>query len=111
LALLLVVSLIVVSASLAKERQARREAETASVKSQTSHEVPRASDGVGPSVALGRIHDFARIRSNSRRRQQGDTNQPAVEAGLRALSARSTAKLEYNQAEDDASLVLTINRN
>ncbi len=53
--MLLVVSLIVVSASLSKERQARREAQAASVKSrQVTKFLEDMLNGVGPSVARGR---------------------------------------------------------
>src|SRR3989442_5816418 len=54
MALLLVLSLIIVSASLAKERRSRRQAETASVKSQqVTTFLEEMLNGVGPSVALG----------------------------------------------------------
>ncbi len=54
IALLLFVSLIVVSASLAKERRSRREAEAASTKSQqVTKFLEEMLQGVGPSVALG----------------------------------------------------------
>jgi eukaryotic-like serine/threonine-protein kinase len=52
---LLVVSLIVVSAALAKERRSRREAEAASVKSrEVTKFLETMLNGVGPSVARGR---------------------------------------------------------
>src|SRR6185436_14953157 len=82
---LLVVSLIVVSAALAKERRSRREAESASVKShQVTKFLEAMLNGVGPSVARGR--DTAMLREildeTAERVGQAMTNQPEVEAEL-----------------------------
>ncbi len=86
--LLLVGSLIVVSASLAKERRSRREADAASVKSQqVTKFLEDMLQGVGPSVARGR--DTAMLREildeTSERVGKEMTNQPMVEAELRTL--------------------------
>jgi tetratricopeptide (TPR) repeat protein len=86
--LLLIVGLFVVSASLAKERQARRDAEAESVKSrQVIRFLESTLSGVGPSVALG--EDTKVLRGILDRTANGFgselTNQPAVEAELRSL--------------------------
>jgi serine/threonine protein kinase len=86
--LFLVTGLIVVSAFLAKERQARRDAEAASIKSrQVTKFLENTLSGVGPSVALG--EDTKILRGILDRTADGVgkelTNQPAVEAELRTL--------------------------
>ena len=86
IALLLVVSLIIVSASLAKERRARRDAEAASVKSQQVTEfLENMLSGVGPSVALGEKTQILKEMLDRTAKGVDDeiTNQPAVEAELR----------------------------
>jgi serine/threonine protein kinase len=88
IAILLVVSLIVVSLSLAKERRSRREAEEASVKSQeVTRFLEEALQGVAPSVALGEDTKLLRgiLDRTSERIGNEITNQPAVEAELRNL--------------------------
>jgi eukaryotic-like serine/threonine-protein kinase len=88
IAVLLVVSLIAVSASLAKERQSRREADAASAKSQqVTKFLEEMLDGIGPSVARGR--DTAMVRDildrTAERVGREMTNQPTVEADLSGL--------------------------
>src|SRR5260370_24415213 len=90
-ALLLVVSLIVVSASLARERRSRREAEAASVKSQqVTKFLEDMLQGVGPSAALGQDTTMLRGILDRTAESVGKemTNQPAVEAELRSLICR-----------------------
>src|SRR5882724_10586073 len=112
IALLMVISLIVVSTSLARERRSRREAETAEANAETSQakaetaktEAEAASvksqqatkflkdmlNGVGPSVALGRDTTTLReiLDQTAERVGKEMTNQPAVEAELRVLIGR-----------------------
>ncbi|MGC3958495.1 MAG: serine/threonine-protein kinase [Verrucomicrobiota bacterium] len=118
IALLLVVGLIVVSAALAKERQTRREADSArqqaesdKLKAETaaakSQQVTRFLEdmlqGVGPSVALGR--DATMLREVLERTAVCVglelTNQPAVEAELRSVIGRVYAEIgNYDRAEE-----------
>ena len=93
IAVLLVLSLAVVSISLAKERQAHREAETGKQQARSeavkSQQVTRFLEdmlqGVGPSVALGRDTTILRdiLDKAATRISTELTNQPAVEAELR----------------------------
>jgi len=119
--LLLVGSLIVVSASLTKERQARREADTArenaeaaSVKSQkVTGFLKEMLDGIGPSVARGR--DTAMIREmldqTADRVGREISNQPAVEADVRSLIGQLYEQLgQYGRAEEMARTALAIRR-
>src|SRR5260370_33348602 len=78
---LLVVSLIVVSASLAQERQSRREAR------QAKQFLEEMLQGVGPNVALGRDTAILRgiLEQPASRVGKELTNQPAVEAELRSV--------------------------
>jgi eukaryotic-like serine/threonine-protein kinase len=121
IALLMVVSLIVVSAALAKERQSRREAEAAeenaeaaSVKSQqVTKFLKEMLDGIGPSVARGR--DTAMIREmldqTAERVGKEMSNQPAVEADVRSLIGQLYEQLgDYGQAEVMARAGLAICR-
>ena len=114
IALLLVVSLIVVSASLAKERQARREAEAASVKSQqVTKFLEDMLNGVGPSVALGRDTTMLReiLDQTAERVGKEMTNQPAVEAELRGLIGKLYEQIgNYRRAEEMDRAALAINR-
>src|SRR5260370_4660457 len=113
-ALLLVVSLIVVSASLAKERRSRREAEAASVKSQqVTKFLEDTLNGVGPSVALGRDTTMLREMLNRTAERVGKemTNQPAVEAELRNLIGTLYQRIgNYPQAEEMHRAALAIRR-
>jgi eukaryotic-like serine/threonine-protein kinase len=93
---LLVVSLIVVSAALARERRSRREAESASVKSQqVTKFLEDMLNGVGPSVARGR--DTAMLREildeTAERVGKEMTNQPEVEAELCIIIASLYGKI------------------
>jgi tetratricopeptide (TPR) repeat protein len=88
IAFLLIVSLIVVSVLLAKERRSRREAEVASIK---SREVTKFLEdmlkGVGPSVALGEdTRMLRRILDQTAERVGTEmSHQPLVEAELRNI--------------------------
>ena len=114
IALLLVVSLIVVSASLAKERQARREAEAASVKSQqVTKFLEDMLNGVGPSVARGRDTTMLReiLDQTAERVGKEMTNQPAVEAELRSLIGRLYQEIGNDErAEEMHRAALAIQR-
>jgi len=88
IALLLVVSLIVVSVALAKERQARRETHAASVKSQqVTKFLEEMLQGVGPSKALGEDTKMLRriLDQTAARVSKELADQPLVEAELRNL--------------------------
>ena len=90
IALLLVVSLIVVSALLARERRSRREVEAAKAKTEAaslrSQQVTKFLEdmlnGVGPSVALGQDTTILRTVLDQTAERVGKemTNQPAVDA-------------------------------
>jgi serine/threonine protein kinase/tetratricopeptide (TPR) repeat protein len=114
IAVLLVLSLILVSMSLAQERLARREAETASVKSQqVTAFLEHMLRGVGPSVALGQ--DTTMLRGILDRTAGGVgqelTNQPAVEAELRDLIGSLYLEIgEYARAESMLRSALALNR-
>jgi eukaryotic-like serine/threonine-protein kinase len=114
IALLLVASLIVVSASLARERQSRREAETTSVKSQqVTQFLEDMLNGVGPSAALGRDTTMLReiLDQTAERVGKEMTNQPAVEAELRTLIGRLYREIgNFNQAEEMHRTALAINQ-
>src|SRR6185295_17224873 len=124
----LVVSLIVVSASLAKEQQAHRDAdaalkqakadkakaETEATKSQqVTKFLEEMLQGVGPSVALGR--DTVMLREILDRTAEGVgqemTNQPAVEAELRGLIGRLYLEIgNYDRAEQMERAALALIR-
>jgi eukaryotic-like serine/threonine-protein kinase len=121
IAVLLVATLIIVSASLAKERRSRREAEAAQAKAETeavkSRQITQFLEdmlqGVGPSVARGR--DTAMLREildrTAGRVGTSMTNQPAVEAELRSLIGRLYLEIgNYDEAEKMDRLALAINR-
>jgi eukaryotic-like serine/threonine-protein kinase len=91
IALLIVVSLIVVSASLAKERRSRRDAEAASAKSgQITRFLEDMLQGVEPAAALGQDTRMLRgiLDRTAERIGKEMTNQPAIEAELRSLIGR-----------------------
>jgi electron transfer flavoprotein alpha subunit len=125
IALLLVTSLIVVSASLARERRSRLEAETAKANAETaqaraetakvkaeaasvkSQQVTKFLEdmlnGVGPSVALGRDTTMLREILDRTAERVGEeiTNQPAVEAELRNLIGTIYRRIgNFNRAEE-----------
>lgn len=114
IALLLVVSLIVVWVSLTKERQARRDAEAASVKSQqVTKFLKDMLSGIGPSVARGRdtkiVREILDATTTNLARELGD--QPAVEADLRSFLGNLYSQIgNYAQAEDMARSELAIRR-
>jgi len=114
IALLLVVSLIVVSVALARERQSRRQADAASVKSrQVTTFLEKMLNGVGPSVARGR--DTAMLREildqTAERVGKEMANQPAVEAELRSLIGKLYEQLgNPGQAEGMERGALAIRR-
>ncbi len=114
IALLLVVSLIVVSASLARERLSRRQAEAASVKSQQVTEFLKSMlNGVGPSVALGQDTTILRkvLDQTAERVGKEMTNQPAVEAELGTLIGRLYRQIgNFDQAEEIDRAALAIRR-
>ncbi|EEF63001.1 serine/threonine-protein kinase [Pedosphaera parvula] len=107
---LFVTCLIIVSASLAKERQARRESDADKAKAQTevakSRQVTKFLEdmlqGVGPSVALGRDTTMLREILDRSAERVGTqlTNQPAVEAELRTRIGNVYGELAlFNKAE------------
>jgi len=117
IATLLIVSLVIVSASLASERLSRREADVARRQAESdkikaelaaakSQQVTRFVEdmlqGVGPSVALGRDATMLReiLERTAGRVGNELTNQPAVEAELRSLIGRVYTELGiYDRAE------------
>jgi tetratricopeptide (TPR) repeat protein len=103
IALLIVAGLIVVSASLAKERRSRREAEEASVKSQqVKRFLEDMLQGVEPSAALGQDTKMLRgiLDRTAERIGKEMTNQPAIEAELRSLIGQLYFEIgNYDEAE------------
>src|SRR5882724_7907846 len=135
IALLLVASLIVVSASLARERRSRLEAETAKANAEAAQaraETAKAKaeaasvksqqvtkfledmlNGVGPSVALGRDTTMMREILNRTAERVGRemTNQPAVEAELRNLIGTLYQRIgNYHQADEMHRAALAVRR-
>jgi tetratricopeptide (TPR) repeat protein len=128
IALFLIVGLIVVSTSLAKEWQARREADAAlkqaeadKAKAQTeavkSQQVTRFLEnmlqGVGPAAAMGQ--DTTMLRGILDRTAAGVgqemTNQPVVEAELRRLVGGIYLEIgNFDQAEKMDRIALAINQ-
>src|SRR6266568_1234891 len=107
IATLLVVSLIVVSASLAQERQSRREAR------QVKQFLEEMLQGVGPNVAVG--GDTAILRDildqTASRVGKELTNQPAVEAEMRSvIGALYYETRQFRQAEEMQRASLAIRR-
>ncbi len=128
IAILLVSSLIIISISLARERRARREADTALLQSETdkikaqteaakSRQVTQFLEdmlqGVGPSVARGQDTTMLREVLDQTAKRVGHelTDQPAVEAELRSLMGRLYMELgDYDQAEEMHHAALAIDR-
>ncbi len=114
IALLLVASLAIVSASLAKERRSRHEAEAASAKSrQVTKFLEDMLNGVGPSVALGQDATMLRgiLDRTAERVGTEMTNQPVVETELRSLIGRLYLEIgNYADAEKMHRAALAINR-
>ena len=107
IAILLVVSLIVVSAALAQERRSRSEAR------QVKEFLEEMLQGVGPNVALGRdttiltqilVQTAARVGKEL-------TNQPAVQAELRSVMGTLYYRTgQHRQAEEMQRAALAIRR-
>jgi serine/threonine protein kinase len=114
IALLLVVSLILVSASLAKERESRREAEAASAKSQqVTKFLEDMLKGVGPSVARGQDTTMLHgILDQTAGRLGGElASQPEVEVELRSLIGHVYFEIgNYDRAEEMYRAALAINQ-
>ncbi len=121
IAVLLVLSLAVVSVSLAKERQAHREAETGKQNARSeaakSQQVTRFLEdmlqGVGPSVALGRDTAILRdiLDKAATRISMELTNQPAVEAELRTRIGNVYGELAlFDKAEAAFREALNVRR-
>jgi serine/threonine protein kinase/tetratricopeptide (TPR) repeat protein len=112
IALLIVVSLIVVSTSLAKERRSRREAEAASAKSrEVTKFLENMLEGVGPSVARGRDTEMLReiLDETAGRVDKELTNQPEVEAELSTMIAHLYADIGHvSKGEGPARRTLAI---
>ena len=128
IAVVLVVGLVIVSASLANERQARRDADAALRQAETdkaraeteamkSQQVTRFLESmlqsVGPAVALGQDTTMLRGILDRTAETVGTemTNQPAVEAELRNVISRIYLELGiYDRAESMQRAALAINR-
>ena len=114
IAVLLAVSLIVVSTALAKERRSRREAEAASVKSrEVTKFLKNMLEGVGPSVARGRDTEMLReiLDETAERVDKELRNQPEVEAELCSIIAHLYAEIGHPaKGEDLARRGLAISR-
>lgn len=128
IAVLLVASLIIVSASLAKEQQARRETHsalqqaqaeksTAQTEAAKSRQVTRFLEdmlqGVGPSYALGQDTRMLRgiLDRTAQRVGPEMASQPMVEAELRGLIGRLYLEIgEYSLAEEMHRAALALNR-
>ncbi len=126
--LLLVTSLIVATASLAKEHRARSEADaalaqaqkdkaTAQTEAAKSQQITRflqeMLQGVGPAVAVGRDTTMLReiLDRTASRVGEGMTNQPGVEAELRRIVGRLCLELgSYDRAEAMHAAELVIRR-
>jgi serine/threonine protein kinase/Tfp pilus assembly protein PilF len=107
IALLLVVSLITVSAALARERQSRSEAK------QVKEFLEEMLQGVGPDVALGKdTKILAAILTKSAARVGKElTNQPVAEAELRSVIGMLYYRTgQHRQAEEMQRAALAIRR-
>src|SRR5438034_6644659 len=107
IATLLIVSLIVVSASLAQERQSRREAR------QVKQFLEEMLQGVGRNVAVGRDTAILRdiLDQTASRVGKEFTNQPAVEAEMRSvIGALYYETRQFRQAEEMQRAALAIRR-
>src|SRR5882672_2204469 len=121
IAMFLIVSLIVVSAALAKERQTRREAEAdkriANAEAIKSKQVTQFLEGmlggVGPDIALGRDTAILReiLAQAATRVGKELTNQPALEAELRGVIGTLYQRIgEFHRAEEMQRVALAIRR-
>src|SRR5258708_20939837 len=107
IATFLILSLIVVSVSLAQERQSRREAK------QVKQFLEGVLQGVGPNVALGRdtaiLHEI--LDQAASRVGKELTNQPAVQAELRSVMGTLYYRTgQHRQAEEMQRAALAIRR-
>src|SRR5207247_8363515 len=108
IALLLVVSLIVVSASLAKERRSRQKSQ------QVTKFLEEMLQGVGPSVALGEDGKLLRriLDRTAARVGKEMTNQPEVEAELCSIIASLYGEIgNASKGEAMARKALAIRQN
>jgi serine/threonine protein kinase/tetratricopeptide (TPR) repeat protein len=114
MAALIVVSLTVVTASLANERRARLKAQTEEARSrQVTQFLKNMLEGVGPSVARGRNTEMLREILDKTAQQIGEQvgNQPAVEAEMRSLIGRLYVEIgNYEGAEAMARAALALYR-
>jgi len=121
IALLLVMSLIAVSALLARERRSLREVEAAKAKTEAaslrSQQVTKFLEdmlnGVGPSVALGQDTTILRkvLDQTAERVGKEMTNQPAIEAELDTLIGRLYRQIgNFDQAEEMDRVAIAIRR-
>ncbi len=114
IALLLILGLITVSASLAKELRSRRRAEAESIKSQeVTKFLEHMLQGVGPAVARGQDTTMLRGILDQTAESVGDemSNQPAVEVELRTLIGQLYLEIgNYGQAEKMQEAALRINQ-
>ena len=114
IALLLVTSLIVVSVSLTKKREALLKAEASSAKSeQITKFLENMLNGVGPSVALGRDTTMLREIVDNTADNVGTelTNQPAIQAEMYGLISGLYREIgNYNKAEATQRRALAINQ-
>jgi eukaryotic-like serine/threonine-protein kinase len=114
IAMLLIAGLIVVSTSLARERQARQESDGDKLKAQqVTKFLKDMLQGVGPGVALGQDTKMLRgiLDQTAQRVGKEMTNQPAVEAELRNLIGTLYQRIgNYDQAEQMHSAALAIRR-
>jgi serine/threonine protein kinase/tetratricopeptide (TPR) repeat protein len=101
--ILLVIGLVIVTASLSRERQARRQAQTEEARSlQVTKFLKDMLKGVGPSVARGRDTTMLReiLDQTAERIGRDIGDQPAVEADLRSLIGRLYLQIgNYDHAE------------
>src|SRR5205823_7439272 len=105
IALLLIVSLIVVSASLAKERRSRQKSQ------QVTKFLEEMLQGVGPSVALGEDTKMLRriLDQTAQRVGKEMADQPLVEAELRNITGKLYEELgDSGQVEKMVRRAVTI---
>jgi len=114
IAALLVISLVIVLASLAKERKARLAAQTEEERSrQTTQFLKDMLAGVGPSVARGRNTEMLREILDKTAQQIGSQigNQPTVEAEMRGFIGQLYMEIgNYEGAEAMARATLDLQR-
>jgi serine/threonine protein kinase len=115
IASLLIASLIMVSSSLARERELRLQAQTEAAKSdQVTKFLEDMLDGVGPSVALGQDTKMLRGILNRTASRVGTelTNQPAVQAELSSLIGELDFEIgNFDQAQQMDDTALALDRN